>query len=402
MAGNSFGTLFRITTWGESHGPAVGVVIDGCPAGVAITIDDIQREVDRRKPSGGSVVGSRAASSGVTARQEEDRVEILSGIFEGVTTGMPIALLVKNKDARPSDYDALKDIYRPGHADMTYDMKYGIRDYRGGGRASGRETVARVMAGAVAKCVLRAHGAAGGGTAGTAGTAVVARGGGPVEIIGHTVQIGPYRAEKFDSEEIERNGMRCGDADAGAAMAAYVEEVRAARDSIGGVIEVIIRGAPADLPANALADSPANTLAGLGEPVFDRLNADLGKALFSIPAVKSVSFGRGMEVATMKGSEHNAEHNAACDKTCDKKHSNAGGILGGISTGDEIRIQIAIKPPSSIGQKQAARTRDGTETEIEIEGRHDACIVPRIIPVAESMIAIVLADHLLRNRAARI
>lgn len=313
MAGNSFGTLFRITTWGESHGPAVGAVIDGCPAGIKIALDDIQREVDRRKPSGATE----------TARREEDRVEILSGIFEGITTGMPISLLVKNKDARSSDYDALKNVYRPGHADMTYEMKYGIRDYRGGGRASGRETVARVMAGAVAKRVL----------------------GATVEVIGHTVQIGPHRVE--------------------AAMKAYVEEVRAARDSIGGIIEILIRGAPTNVPANPLA--------GLGEPVFDRLNADLGKALFSIPAVKSVSFGRGMDVATMKGSEHNAARVA-------------GGILGGIATGDEITIQIAVKPPSSIG----------------IGGRHDACIAPRIIPVAESMVAIVLADHLLRNRAAKI
>ncbi len=345
MPGNTFGTLLKVTTWGESHGPSLGVVIDGCPADLEVDLKEIQREVDRRRPQDNSVS---------TARKEDDAVELLGGLFEGRTTGAPLAFLVRNSDARPADYEALRNVYRPGHADQSYEMKYGMRDHRGGGRASGRETVCRVIAGAVAKKIL----------------------GSGVQIIGHTVQIGDIRVETFDAGEISRNLLFCADANAANQMLELIGQVRDEKDSIGGIIEILIRGVPA----------------GLGEPVFDKLSADLGKALFSIPAVKGVEFGRGFETAIMRGSQNNDTPG---------KTNNAGGILGGISNGEEIVIRIAVKPASSIGKEQQAMGKDGGDTTITISGRHDACIVPRAIPVAESMVALVLADHLLRQRAIK-
>ncbi len=345
MPGNSFGTLLKVTTWGESHGPSLGVVIDGCPAGLEVSLEEIQQEVDRRRPQDGSVS---------TTRKESDTVELLGGLFEGRTTGAPLAFLVRNSDARPADYESLRNVWRPGHADQAYELKYGRRDHRGGGRASGRETVCRVIAGAVAKKIL----------------------GEDVQIIGHTIQIGEIRSETFDVQEISKNILFCADADAAKKMLNLIQLVRDEKDSIGGIIEMLIRGTPA----------------GLGEPVFDKLSADLGKALFSIPAVKGVEFGRGFETAIMRGSENNDTPG---------KTNNAGGILGGISNGEEIVIRVAIKPASSIGKEQQAVKKDGSDTTVTITGRHDACIVPRAIPVAESMVALVLADHLLRQRAIK-
>lgn len=345
MPGNTFGTLLKVTTWGESHGSSLGVVIDGCPAGLEVNLEEIQQEVDRRRPQDSSIS---------TARKERDTVELLGGLFEGKTTGAPLAFLVWNSDARPADYEALRNVYRPGHADQSYEMKYGVRDHRGGGRASGRETVCRVIAGAVAKKIL----------------------GNRVQITGHTVQIGDIRVETFNAGEIPQNLLFCADANAANQMLELIGQVRDEKDSIGGIIEILIRGMPA----------------GLGEPVFDKLSADLGKALFSIPAVKGVEFGRGFETATMRGSQNNDTPG---------KTNNAGGILGGISNGEEIVIRIAVKPASSIGKEQQTMKKDGSDTTITISGRHDACIVPRAIPVAESMVALVLADHLLRQRAIK-
>lgn len=356
MAGNSIGTLFTVTTWGESHGPSLGVVIDGCPAGINVSAEEIQREVDRRKPQ---------AASGGTARREDDQIDVLSGIFEDVTTGAPIAIMVRNEDHQSKDYDALKEVFRPGHADLSYELKYGTaRDYRGGGRASGRETVSRVIAGAIAKKILLAY---------TPDTT----------ILGHTIQIGAIKTSVFKPETID-NPLCCADPEATTHMLSLIDAIRADHDSIGGIIEIRIQRPPA----------------GLGEPVFDKLNADLGKALLSIPAVKGVAFGEGFETAHMRGSENNDTYTTHDGKiTTQTNHS--GGILGGISTGEDIIIHIAIKPASSIGKEQTTVTKDGQATTIAIRGRHDACIVPRAIPVAESMVAMTLVDHLLRQRAAQ-
>ncbi len=340
MSGNSLGTTFKITTWGESHGPALGVVIDGCPAGISISEKEIQKEVDRRKPKRGSKVS--------TSRAEEDKIKILSGVFEGKTTGTPISIIVENKDARSKDYEKLKKMYRPGHADYTYDLKYGIRDHRGGGRASGRETVSRVMGGAVAKKIL-----------------TLKR---KTEIFGHTVQIGNIKAAKFAKSEIEKNELRCADKEASKKMVKRIKEIRSEKDSIGAIVEIIIKNPPK----------------GLGEPVFDKLDAELAKAMMSIGAVKGVEIGAGFNVAEMKGSENNDQMRAT-NKGKSKEiaflSNKAGGILGGISTGEDIIIRLAVKPVPSI----------------KLPGRHDTCLAPRIIPVAEAMAAIVLTDHLLRN-----
>lgn len=343
MAGNSFGTLFKVTTWGESHGVALGVIIDGCPSGIAISEKDIQKEVDRRRPKDPKIS---------TTRKESDKIEILSGIFEGKTLGTPISVIVKNTDAKASSYEKFKNIWRPGHADMTYDLKYGIRDYRGGGRSSGRETVCRVIAGAIAKQVLKSS---------------------PIskntKIYGHTVQVGNIFAEKFDEKEIEKNPLRCADKKAATKMYRLVEEVRKNGDSIGAVIEIIIENPPA----------------GLGEPVFDKLSADLGKAMLSIGAVKGFEIGNGFDCAFLKGSENNDQMKILNKEEFEFLSNNAGGILGGISNGNTIVLTLAIKPPPSI-----------TNTKISVPGRHDACLAPRIIPVAESMAAITILDHLLR------
>ncbi len=355
MPGNTFGQLFRLTTWGESHGPAVGCVVDGCPAGLSLTEEDIQRELDRRR------VGQSRVTS---ARQEADRVQILSGVFEGRTTGTPISMLVWNTDAKPSHYEAIKDLYRPGHADYTWDAKYGFRDWRGGGRASARETVGRVAAGAIAKLLLAREG---------------------IRIIGWTAQLGELRAQVIDEDEIERNIMRCPDAAVAEQMIARVEAARRSLDSLGGIVEVRARGVPP----------------GLGEPVFDKLDAEIGKAMLSIPAVKGVEIGDGFAVALARGSENNDPFVRRADGRIGMATNHAGGILGGISTGEEIVVRIAAKPPASIAQPQPTVDRAGNPSTIEVHGRHDPTVLPRLVPVAEAMLALVLADHLLRQRVAR-
>jgi chorismate synthase len=362
MSGNTFGTIFRITTWGESHGRAIGIVVDGCPTGLALATEDIQKELDRRRP------GQSIAS---TQRKEEDKVEILSGIFEDKTTGTPISMIVWNRDADSSAYDALRDKPRPGHADYAYQMKYGHRDHRGGGRASARETVGRVAAGAVAKKLLQDAG---------------------IEVMAYVTELGGIKADIASSNwgelraEAESNPVRCPDPTAAERMLESLDAVRCEGDSLGGMVAIVAKGVPA----------------GLGEPVFDKLDADLAKALMSIGAVKAVEIGAGLESARMRGSEMN-DSLVIREDNIDFESNNAGGILGGISTGSPIICRIAVKPTPSIAKQQ--RTVDlakGDAVEIEIRGRHDPAIPPRIVPVAEAMVALVLADHLLRQRAARL
>lgn len=360
MPGNTFGTLFRITTWGESHGPATGVVIDGCPANLALTEKDIQTEVNRRKPAIGSKIS--------TTRRETDQVQILSGVFEGKTTGTPISLIVQNEDMRSKDYSNIKNLYRPAHADYTYDLKYGFRDYRGGGRASGRETLARVMAGAIAKKILKNKV--------------------KTEIFGHTIQVGEIKAKTFLSEKlsklrqtIEKNELHCADPAAAAKMQKFIEKIRLTEgDSIGAIIEIIIKNPPK----------------GLGEPVFDKLDAELAKAMMSIGAVKGVEIGAGFKAATLKGSQNNDQMRQKGGKV-KFLSNNSGGILGGISTGEDITIRLAIKPVPSISLKLKTISKSGKNAEIATLGRHDCCLAPRIIPVAESMAALVIVDKWLQQ-----
>lgn len=349
MAGNTLGKNFKVTTWGESHGVALGVVIDGCPAGLKISEKEIQDEVNRRK----SISGSKAG----TTRIEEDQIQILSGIFGGKTLGTPISIIVENKNSKSADYNALKDVFRPGHADLTYQLKYGIRDHRGGGRSSGRETTSRVIAGAFAKKILKEHS--------------------KTEIFGHTIQIGPILAKKFDKKLIEKDPLRCADKEASQKMIKLIDKLRAEGDSIGAIIEIIIKNPPK----------------GLGEPVFEKLDAELSKAMMSIGAIKGIEIGDGFKAALMKGSEHNDQVQTKNGKI--KFLSNhSGGILGGISTGEDIVIRLAIKPVASISIKQKTITKSGKNTTIQTFGRHDCCLAPRIIPVAESMAALVLTDYL--------
>jgi chorismate synthase len=355
MPGNTFGQVFRLTTWGESHGAAVGCVVDGCPAGLELNEQDIQRELDRRR------VGQSKVSS---ARQELDKVQILSGVFEGRTTGTPISMLVVNTDAKSSHYDNIKDLYRPGHADYSWDIKYGFRDHRGGGRSSARETIGRVAGGAIAKLLLARAG---------------------VKIIAWTAQLGDLVAQVIDEDQIERNIMRCPDAAVAEQMVARVDEARRSLDSLGGVVEVRARGVPP----------------GLGEPVFDKLQADIGKAMFSIPAIKGVEMGEGFAVAHMRGSDNNDPFIRHADGSIGTASNHHGGILGGISTGEEIIVRLAAKPPASIAQPQQTVDREGTPSTIEIHGRHDPTVLPRLVPIAEAMLALVLADHLLRQRLSR-
>lgn len=348
MPGNSFGKLFRITTWGESHGPAVGVVIDGCPPGIPLEPTDIQTMLDRRRP--GKVITS-------TSRKEPDQAEILSGVFDGRTTGTPIMILVKNKDAHSAAYQELAHVFRPGHGDIAYQAKYGIRDWRGGGRASARETVGRVAAGAVAFEMLKQH---------------------KIEIIVHTVALGKARAHRFDPQVIDQNLFYCADPDAAEIMAQTAENARREGDSLGGIVEILAKNVPA----------------GLGEPVFDKLDADLAKALMSIGAVKGVEIGAGFAAAGMKGSENNDPITPDGFST-----NNAGGILAGISNGDDIIIRAAVKPIPSIRLEQQTITTDRTPTKISIGGRHDISAIPRINVVCEAMVCLVLADHLLSQKA---
>ncbi|MBN1761943.1 MAG: chorismate synthase [Methanomicrobia archaeon] len=354
MSGNSFGTLFRVTTWGESHGEALGVVVDGCPSGLELSEEDIQHELDRRRPG---------VSAITTERQEADVVKILSGVFDGKTLGTPISLLVWNKDVDSSPYEPLKHIARPGQADFSYHQKYGIRDHRGGGRASGRETVARVAAGAIAKKILRGYG---------------------IQLIGHVVEIGGIRARAVNVEEITRNAesnaVRCADPEAAQSMEALIKAAKEEGDSVGGIVEVRALGVPA----------------GLGEPVFDKLDAELAKALMSLGAVKGVELGAGFGAAKLKGCEMNDEFYME-EGRIRTRTNRAGGVLGGISTGEPIICRLAVKPTPSIAKPQRSVDMQKMEdVEIRITGRHDPCICPRLVPVAEAMVALVLVDSLLR------
>ncbi|MCC6301604.1 MAG: chorismate synthase [Gammaproteobacteria bacterium] len=349
MSGNSIGKLFTVTTFGESHGPALGCVVDGCPPGLALSAQDLQHDLDRRKPG---------QSRHVTQRREDDAVEILSGVFEGRTTGTPIGLLIRNQDQRSKDYSEIMDRFRPGHADYTYQQKYGFRDYRGGGRSSARETAMRVAAGAIAKKYLRTRYGIG--------------------IRGYLAQLGPIRPQRFDWEEVERNPFFCPDADRVAEMEAFMDALRKSGDSVGARVNVVASG----------------VMPGLGEPVFDRLDADIAHALMSINAVKGVEIGAGFAAVEQRGTEHRDEITPA-----GFLGNNAGGILGGISSGQDIVASIALKPTSSI--RLPGRTVDlrGAPVEIETKGRHDPCVGIRATPIAEAMLAIVLMDHVLRHRA---
>lgn len=356
MAGNSFGQLFKITTCGESHGGAVGVIVDGCPPGLALSPRDIQQELDRRKPGQSAIT---------TPRKEEDAIHILSGVFEGVTTGTPILLLAYNADMRPEDYAALKSVYRPSHADYTYQMKYGIRDFRGSGRASARETLARVAAGAIAQKYLREHL--------------------QIEIISYVEQVGAIRAavdmQSVTRDQVESTVIRCPDPNAAVRMIQLVEEVLQAEDSIGGVIKTVIRNVPA----------------GLGEPVFDKLSADLGKAMLSINAVKGFELGSGFAGAELRGSVHNDPFILVNGQPRTQTNY-AGGTLGGISTGEDIYFRVAFKPVATIGQTQQTLTMNHESVSLAATGRHDPCVLPRAVPIVDAMAALVIMDHYMRHQ----
>lgn len=356
MSGNTFGQLFKITTCGESHGGAVAVIVDGCPPHLEITQEEIQKELDRRKPGQSSIT---------SPRKEQDKIHILSGVFEGKTTGTPILLLAYNQDMRPEDYEAFKDIFRPSHADFTYWMKYGLRDYRGSGRASARETLARVAAGAIAKKYLAKYL--------------------NIEILSYVEQVGEIRTnmdfKKVSPKMIEKNEIRCPDSEKAKEMLQLIKEVKNAGDSIGGIIKGVIRNLPA----------------GLGEPVFDKLSADLGKAMLSINAVKGFEIGSGFESAHMRGSTHNDPF-IVQDNQIKMKTNHAGGILGGISTGEDIYFRIAFKPVSTINQLQQTVNQSHKSVELKAEGRHDPCVLPRAIPIVDAMSALVIMDHYLRHK----
>ncbi len=348
MSGNTWGRLFRITTWGESHGPGIGVVIDGCPPGIPLDEKTVQAMLDRRKP------GSAATS---TRRREKDRAVIMSGVFEGLTTGTPIMIMAENKDADSAAYSPLADLYRPGHGDYTYQKKYGRRDWRGGGRSSARETLARVAGGAVARAILERAG---------------------VSVSSFTRELGGVVAETVDPAEVDRNPFCCPDPEAARRMEQRVAEVKARGDSLGGIVAVRAVGVPA----------------GLGEPVFDKLDADIAKALMSIGAVKGVEIGAGFAAARSLGSENNDE--IMPDGFVS---NNAGGILAGISNGDDIVVRVAVKPIPSVAVIQRTIDRKGRPEELSVKGRHDISAIPRINVVCEAMLCLVLADHLLRQKA---
>ena len=356
-----FGQIFRIATWGESHGPGVGVVIDGCPPLIPLAEEDIQKELDRRRPGQSEIV---------TPRKEEDRCEILSGVFEGETTGTPISIFVRNKDARSEAYTEMATAYRPSHADYTYEAKYGIRDHRGGGRASARETIGRVAAGAVAMKAIE-HLAPG------------------LEIVAYVKTIGELSAEidpgAVTAAAVEGNIVRCPDAGAAERMIALIKQVRSEGDSVGGTIECIVRNVPA----------------GLGEPVFDRLEADLAKAMLSLPATKGFEIGSGFAGTLLKGSQHNDafEMRAGEVRTTTNR---SGGVQGGISNGEPIIFRVAFKPTATIAQSQHTVTRQHEDTELAARGRHDPCVLPRAVPMVEAMATLVLCDHALRQKATRV
>ncbi|MEZ5055374.1 MAG: chorismate synthase [Chitinophagales bacterium] len=360
MAGNSFGEIFKITTFGESHGVALGVIIDGCPAGLKIDTAFIQAELDRRKPGQSSIV---------TQRKEADELEILSGIFEGVTQGTPIGIIIRNADQKSKDYDHIKDSFRPSHADFTYDAKYGVRDYRGGGRSSARETAARVAAAAIAKQLLRHFN---------------------IEINAYVSKVGSIALDKdyteLDFSQTESNIVRCPDAVTADKMIDLIKEIKKDGDTIGGVISCVIKGVPV----------------GLGEPVFDKLHADLGKAMLGINAAKGFEYGSGFDGTALRGSEHNDlfykdEHQQIKTQT-----NHSGGIQGGISNGMDIYFKVAFKPIATIMQEQDSIDKYGNETVVTGRGRHDPCVLPRAVPIVEAMAALVIADHLLRNRSSKL
>ena len=357
MAGSTFGTIFKITTWGESHGKALGVVIDGCPAGLSLCEDDIQIYLNRRKPGQSSIT---------TPRKEADSVEILSGVFEGKTTGTPISLLVRNTSQKSSDYSEIASYYRPGHADYTFDAKYGFRDYRGGGRSSGRETIGRVAAGAIAAKILKEMG---------------------ITVMAYTHSIGPISADlsNFDKDAIFTTATCMPDRLADAKATAYLQECMQQKDSSGGIVECMVQGLPA----------------GIGEPVFDKLDANLSKAIMSIGAVKAFEIGDGCAVSQMNGSTNNDAF--VCENGCvTKKTNHAGGILGGISDGSEIVLRAYVKPTPSIFSEQETINKDGENIHINIKGRHDPIIVPRAVVVVEAMTALTLADAMIGNMSSRI
>jgi len=350
MAGNTFGQVFRVTTWGESHGPALGAVIDGCPPRLPLSAAGIGEELARRRPG---------VQAHATSRREPDQVEILSGVFEGLTTGTPISLIIYNRDVRSQDYDALRDVFRPGHGDFTYQAKYGLRDHRGGGRASARETAARVAAGAVAQKVLDREN---------------------IRVLAYTLELGGVRAQQLDESIIWDNPFFCPDPDAARQMAQRVQEVKAQGDSLGGLVEVRVRGCPP----------------GLGEPVFDKLDGALAQAVMSVGAVKGVEIGAGFAAARMLGSEHNDPLIPGGFGA-----NRAGGILAGIANGDEIVVRAAVKPIPSIGKEQQTIDVTGQPRTLSIKGRHDISAIPRIVPVIMAMVRLTLADFLLRQRAIK-
>lgn len=356
---NTFGNIFTITTFGESHGRGLGVIIDGCPAGVKIDEDFIKTELQRRKPGQSKIT---------TQRKEEDNFEILSGVFEGQSTGTPIAMVIYNTDQKSKDYSHIADKFRPSHADYTYHEKFGVRDYRGGGRSSARETAARVAAGAVAKLLLASYG---------------------VAINAYVSQAGPVKLEKpyqeLDFSQTESNIVRCPDPATADKMIELIDQVRKERDTIGGVVSCVANGVPV----------------GLGEPVFDRLHAVLGHAMLSINAVKGFEFGSGFEGVTMKGSQHNDAFYTEGDKVRTRTN-HSGGIQGGISNGEDIYFKVAFKPVATIMQDQESVNAQGETTTVSGKGRHDPCVVPRAVPIVEAMCALVLADHLLLNRSSKI
>ncbi|MCK6616045.1 MAG: chorismate synthase [Cyclobacteriaceae bacterium] len=355
---NSFGTLFRITTFGESHGPAIGVVIDGCPAGLGIDEDFIQSELNRRKPGQSKIT---------TQRKEDDSFKILSGVFEGKSTGAPLALLIENTDQRSKDYNHLEKTFRPSHADYTYQTKYGLRDYRGGGRSSARETAARVAAGAIAKLLLNKVG---------------------IEIQAYVSQVGAVKAPPYmqlDLSKTESSIVRCPDPATAENMIALIDQVRLDRDTVGGVVTCVIK----------------NTPVGLGEPVFDKLHAQLGKAMLSINAVKGFEYGSGFDGVTLRGSQHNDEF-VNDQGTIRTKTNHSGGIQGGISNGEDIYFNVAFKPVATIMQDQQSVDVEGNEVIVEGKGRHDPCVVPRAVPIVEAMAALVLADFLLLSKLSKI
>jgi chorismate synthase len=385
MAGSTFGTLFRVTTAGESHGPGNVCIVDGCPPGLQLSADDLIPDLQRRKPGQSRIT---------TPRKEDDTPEILAGVFEGRTTGTPIAILIRNQDQRSKDYGDIKNKYRPGHADFTFDAKYGFRDYRGGGRSSARETSVRVAAGAIAKKLLhQVHG---------------------IRVLGMVDQIGDIRAELPDPtavtlEQVEANAVRCPEPAAAAEMEQLIKNVRKQQDSIGGAARIVAVNVPA----------------GWGEPIFDKLRADLAKAMFSLPAVMGVEFGQGFGVASARGTEHSdafvpggqGQRGKGAEGQCEDSlpsapqplspsapfvvtaTNRAGGMLGGISSGMPIVLRCAVKPTSSIPQDRPTVDRDGQPTTLATRGRHDPCLLPRFVPMAEAMVALTLADHLLRQRA---